>query len=189
MAPGKGRSDWPFQAAPRQLHGAEIPKLADFPSFLHTFLQTLHVDGLTFGFGRVATMVDIPKLTSVVDYFLVQEVRGPQYRASLLAGPEQSLGNFSASVSHLIALRVPPRMILPVFEWSVLAQSVPPPGYNRPVSLATVVFKTLQLVLLNPVCTTGTHWNSSAQHLAPVCRSTRTMRLLAAHPGRAGVKT
>ena len=71
----------------------------------------------TIRFYRLATTVDFPRVLGIVSFFLVKEVHGPVGSV----GPEQSLGDLSASVSRLIALRVPPSKILPVFEWYVLA--------------------------------------------------------------------
>ena len=76
---------------------------------------------MPFVFDRLTSMVDFPELARVVSFFSVEEVHGLQNRSTLLAGPEQSLGNLSASVSRLIALGVPPNKIVPVFEWYVSA--------------------------------------------------------------------
>lgn len=63
-------------------------------------------------------MVDFPGFANIIDAFLVDN-GNRQYRASLLAGPAESLGNLSMIVTHLNALRVPPSKIIPAFGWSV----------------------------------------------------------------------
>lgn len=96
--------------------------------------------------GRVTTLVDFPKVSQIIDYFIVNEY-GESYRRSVimpsaLAGPQESLGNVSASVGRLVEMQVPRNKTVLVFGWSVPAQYIPFHGVldcTRPLVINSVV--------------------------------------------------